>query len=43
MPFDPLCFIPIAEPKTVKNRIHLDVTTADVELCAFSDAEVSDR
>ncbi len=30
-PFDSLDFIPVPEPKTVKNRIHLDVTTADVD------------
>ena len=30
-PFDSLDFAPVPEPKTVKNRIHLDVTTADVD------------
>jgi hypothetical protein len=30
-PFDELDFAPVPEPKTVKNRIHLDVTTADVD------------
>ena len=31
-PFDWLCFVPVPEPKTVKNRVHLDVTTPDVQL-----------
>ena len=31
-PFEALVFVPVPEPKTVKNRIHLDVTTADVQL-----------
>jgi hypothetical protein len=30
-PFEFLVFIPVPEPKTVKNRIHLDVTTADLD------------
>ena len=29
-PFEALVFVPVPEPKTVKNRIHLDVTTPDV-------------
>ena len=31
-PFDALVFVPVPEPKTVKNRIHIDVTTSDVQL-----------
>ena len=31
-PFDTIDFIPVPEPKTVKNRIHIDVTTPDVQL-----------
>ena len=31
-PFESLVFVPVPEPKTVKNRIHLDVTTPDVQL-----------
>ncbi|MDT7540071.1 MAG: hypothetical protein QOI82_3656 [Actinomycetota bacterium] len=31
-PFQWLVFVPVPEPKTVKNRIHLDVTTTDVQL-----------
>ena len=31
-PFESLVFAPVPEPKTVKNRIHIDVTTADVQL-----------
>jgi catechol 2,3-dioxygenase-like lactoylglutathione lyase family enzyme len=30
-PYDSLDFAPVPEPKTVKNRIHLDVATADVD------------
>jgi hypothetical protein len=29
-PFEDLVFVPVSEPKTVKNRIHLDVTTGDI-------------
>ena len=31
-PFESLVFGPVPEPKTVKTRIHLDVTTPDVQL-----------
>jgi len=30
-PFEALVFAPVPEPKTVKNRIHVDVTTADLD------------
>jgi predicted enzyme related to lactoylglutathione lyase len=30
-PFDGIVFGPVPEPKTVKNRVHIDVTTDDVE------------
>ena len=30
--FEALVFAPVPEPKTVKNRIHIDVTTPDVQL-----------
>lgn len=30
-PFDFLCFVPVPEKKTVKNRIHWDVTTSDLD------------
>lgn len=30
-PFGYLVFVPVLEPKTVKNRIHVDVTTPDVQ------------
>jgi hypothetical protein len=30
-PWDDLVFVPVPEPKTVKNRIHVDVTTTDVQ------------
>lgn len=29
-PFECLVFVPVPEPKTVKNRIHIDVTTPDL-------------
>jgi hypothetical protein len=31
LPFEYLTFAPVPEPKTVKNRIHIDVTTPDLE------------
>ena len=31
MPFESLDFVPVPEPKTVKNRIHWDVDTASIE------------
>jgi len=31
-PFESLVFVPVPEPKTVKNRIHIDLTTPDVQL-----------
>jgi catechol 2,3-dioxygenase-like lactoylglutathione lyase family enzyme len=31
-PFEALVFAPVPEPKTVKNRIHFDVDTSDVQL-----------
>jgi hypothetical protein len=30
-PFEALVFVPVPEPKTVKNRIHLDVRTPDLQ------------
>jgi catechol 2,3-dioxygenase-like lactoylglutathione lyase family enzyme len=30
-PFDSIDFAPVPEPKTVKNRLHLDVTTPDLD------------
>jgi predicted enzyme related to lactoylglutathione lyase len=30
-PFEALVFVPVPEPKTVKNRIHWDVTVADLD------------
>lgn len=39
-PFDSLDFAPVPEPKTVKNRIHLDVTTADVDSLVAAGATV---
>ena len=29
-PFEAMCFVPVPEPKTVKNRIHWDVTVDDL-------------
>jgi hypothetical protein len=31
-PLEAVAFVPVPEPKTVKNRIHIDVTTPDVQL-----------
>lgn len=39
-PWDSLDFIPVPEPKTVKNRIHLDVTTSDVDGLVAAGARV---
>jgi len=42
-PFECLVFGRVPEPKTVKNRIHLDVTTADVERLVAAGATVLRR
>jgi hypothetical protein len=39
-PFESLDFVPVSEPKTVKNRIHIDVTTPDVQLLLDAGAQV---
>ena len=39
-PFDSLDFIPVPEPKTVKNRIHLDLVTEDVSAVVAAGAHV---
>ena len=39
-PFEAIVFVPVPEPKTVKNRIHLDVTTPDVEALVAAGAVV---
>lgn len=39
-PFESLVFVPVPEPKTVKNRIHIDVTTPDVQLLVDAGARV---
>jgi catechol 2,3-dioxygenase-like lactoylglutathione lyase family enzyme len=39
-PYDSLDFAPVPEPKTVKNRVHLDVTTADVDYLVAAGATV---
>jgi Glyoxalase-like domain len=39
-PFDALVFVPVPEPKTVKNRIHIDVTTSDVQLLVDAGAKL---
>jgi predicted enzyme related to lactoylglutathione lyase len=31
MPFEAVVFVPVPEPKTVKNRMHLDIDAADIE------------
>jgi hypothetical protein len=39
-PFQSLDFVPVPEPKTVKNRIHIDVTTSDVQLLVDAGARL---
>jgi hypothetical protein len=39
-PFEWLVFVPVPEPKTVKNRIHIDVTTRDVQLLIDAGAQL---
>lgn len=39
-PFESLVFVPVPEPKTVKNRIHIDVTTPDVQLLVDAGARL---
>ncbi len=39
-PFTSLDFVPVPEPKTVKNRIHLDVTTPDLDAVVAHGARV---
>jgi hypothetical protein len=39
-PFESLVFVPVPEPKAVKNRIHIDVTTPDVQLLVDAGARL---
>ncbi len=39
-PFESLVFVPVPEPKRVKNRIHFDVRTADVQLLVDAGARL---
>ena len=39
-PFDAICFAPVPEPKTVKNRVHIDVTTHDLDALVAHGARV---
>jgi Glyoxalase-like domain len=39
-PFDGICFEPVPEPKTVKNRVHIDVTTDDLDALVAHGARV---
>ena len=39
-PFESLVFVAVPEPKTVKNRIHIDVTTRDVQLLVDAGARL---
>ena len=39
-PYDSLDFIPVPEAKTAKNRVHLDVTTADLDALVAAGATV---
>jgi Glyoxalase-like domain len=40
LPFDSIDFVPVPEPKTVKNRIHWDVTASDVGALVAAGATV---
>jgi hypothetical protein len=40
MPILTMDFVPVPEPKTVKNRIHWDVTSADIDLLVAAGARV---
>ncbi|RIQ14566.1 hypothetical protein DY240_24225 [Jiangella rhizosphaerae] len=40
LPFDYLCFVPVPEAKTVKNRVHWDVRVADAGLLTERGATV---
>jgi hypothetical protein len=39
-PYESIDFAPVPEPKTVKNRIHLDVTTPDLDALVAAGASV---
>jgi hypothetical protein len=39
-PFDAICIEPVPEPKTVKNRVHIDVTTDDLDALVAHGARV---
>ena len=39
-PFDNISFVPVPEPKTVKNRVHIDVETDSVEALVAAGATV---
>lgn len=39
-PFEAIVFVPVPEPKTVKNRIHVDLTTPDVGAVLAAGASV---
>ncbi len=39
-PFESLVFVPVPEPKTVKNRIHIDVSTPDLDALLTRGASV---
>jgi hypothetical protein len=39
-PFDAISFGPVPEPKTVKNRVHIDVTTDDLDALVAHGARV---
>jgi hypothetical protein len=39
-PFESIVFVPVPEPKAVKNRVHLDVTTPDLDALVSAGARV---
>jgi hypothetical protein len=43
VPFDGISFVPVPEPKSTKNRIHIDVTTDDLHAVVAAGAAVLRR
>jgi hypothetical protein len=43
VPFEGISFVPVPEPKTAKNRIHIDVTTDDLDAVVSAGAAVLRR
>ncbi len=43
VPFDGISFVPVPEPKSAKNRIHVDVTTGDLDAVVAAGAAILRR